>query len=206
MNFMDNIETIFIDLDGPILDGKYKHYKCYADIINKYGGKPIDIESYWNMKRSKIKRTILLEMSNFQSDYSTFYEEWLENIEKVQYLELDVIKPFAKETLNQWKKVVNNIILVTMRQNRENLIYQLGKLNILNVFNEIITCSPLITNSKYEALKGKDFGNAVFIGDTEEDMNTAKALNITSIAVTNGLRQKEFLSANIYVEEIKDLI
>lgn len=203
---MDNIETIFIDLDGPILDGKYKHYKCYADIINKYGGTPIDIESYWNMKRSKIKRTILLEMSNFQSDYSTFYEEWLENIEKVQYLELDVIKPFAKETLNQWKKVVNNIILVTMRQNRENLIYQLGKLNILNVFNEIITCSPLITNSKYEALKGKDFGNAVFIGDTEEDMNTAKALNITSIAVTNGLRQKEFLSANIYVEEIKDLI
>ena len=111
---MDNIETIFIDLDGPILDGKYKHYKCYADIINKYGGKPIDIESYWNMKRSKIKRTILLEMSNFQSDYSTFYEEWLENIEKVQYLELDVIKPFAKETLNQWKKVVNNIILVTI--------------------------------------------------------------------------------------------
>ena len=49
------------------------------------------------------------------------------------------------------------------------------------------------SKKKYEALKDKIFNNAIFIGDTEEDTNTAKMLGIKSIGITNGLRDKKFL-------------
>ena len=54
-------------------------------------------------------------------------------------------------------------------------------------------------------MKDKIFNNAIFIGDTEEDTNTAKMLGIKSIGITNGLRNKKFLEADYYYEEIKDI-
>ena len=97
------------------------------------------------------------------------------------------------------------IVLVTMRQNREFLLNQLRELKILDLLDEVIACPPERKNTKYEALKNKSFKKAIFIGDTEEDTNTARMLNIQSIGITNGLRKKEFLDADYYYEEIKDI-
>lgn len=92
-----------------------------------------------------------------------------------------------------------------MRQNRKNLCAQLKKLSIYNHFDEIIDCPPTKKNSKYLALKDKSLSNAIFIGDTEEDMNAANMLNISSIAITTGLREKKFLDAKNYYSEIKNI-
>lgn len=199
------LDYIFLDLDGPILEGKNRHYKCYKDIVNKYGGNILDIETYWDMKTSKITRDILLKKSNFQGAYDEFFEEWMMNIEDEKYLALDCLKPEVIETLYKWTKLTNNIILVTMRQNREFLIQQLKNLKVHDFFDEIIDCPPQRKNTKYEALKNKIFEKAIFIGDTEEDTNTAKMLGIKSIGITNGLRKKEYLDADYYYEEIKDI-
>ena len=74
-----------------------------------------------------------------------------------------------------------------------------------NLLDEIIDCPPQRKNTKYEALKHKNFKTAIFIGDTEEDTKTAKMLNIKSIGIISGLRKKEFLDADYYFEEIKDI-
>jgi phosphoglycolate phosphatase-like HAD superfamily hydrolase len=92
-----------------------------------------------------------------------------------------------------------------MRQNRNFLISKLKNLNVYSLFDEVIDCPPQRINTKYEALKNKKFSEAIFIGDTEEDTNTAKMLNIKSIGITNGLRKKEFLDADYYYKEIKDI-
>lgn len=198
-------EYIFLDLDGPLLEGKYRHYKCYEDIINKYGGNLLDIDAYWDLKRSKVTRDIVLEKSNFQDSYNTFFEAWMTNIEDEKYLQLDTLKPQVIETLREWKNITDKIVLVTMRQNRTFLLQQLKDLGVYNLLDEIIDCPPQRKNTKYEALKNKKFKTAIFIGDTEEDTNTAKMLNIKSIGITNGLRKKEFLDANYYYEEIKNI-
>ena len=205
MSIMQKFDYIFLDLDGPILEGKYRHYKCYEDIINKYGGDILDIETYWEMKRNKITRDLLLEKSNFQESYEVFFNEWMNNIENEKYLRLDTLKPKAIETLKAWKNTTEQIILVTMRQNREYLLNQLNFLGVLPLLDEVIDCPPQRKNTKYDALKNKNFEKAIFIGDTEEDTNTAKMLNIKSIGITNGLRKKEFLDADYYYEEIKDI-
>jgi phosphoglycolate phosphatase-like HAD superfamily hydrolase len=204
MNIM-LFDYIFLDLDGPILEGKYRHHECYKEIIETHGGELLNLDTYWNLKRSKIKRDVILLKSNFHGTYDIFFESWMKNIENEKYLKLDILKPNVIETLKEWKNITNKIVLVTMRQNRGFLLQQLKELGINNLLDEIIDCPPQRINTKYEALKNKSFTNAIFIGDTEEDTKTAKMLNIKSIGITNGLRSKEFLDADYYYEELQDI-
>lgn len=202
MKFFD---YIFLDLDGPILEGKHRHYACYKEIVETHGGELLDIDTYWNLKRDKIKRDVVLLKSNFQASYDVFFDSWMKNIENEKYLELDILKPNVIETLNEWKNITDKIVLVTMRQNRAFLLQQLKDLDVYSLLDEIIDCPPQRENTKYEALKNKIFSKAIFIGDTEEDTKTAKMLNIKSIGITNGLRSQKFLDADYYFEEIKDI-
>lgn len=204
---MEKLDYIFLDFDGPILDGKFKHYNCYKDIIVKDGGIPIDINQYWDMKRNKVSRDVLLRQSNYQGSYQSFLEQWVASIEKKHYLEQDVLKPNIHAALSSWLKLTKKIILVTMRNNRDTLLWQLSHLDLRIFFDEIISCPHSLTQAdvKYHAIKHFDFKTAVMIGDTEEDTNTARKLNINSIAITNGLREKKYLDADYYYEEIFDI-
>jgi phosphoglycolate phosphatase-like HAD superfamily hydrolase len=202
---MLKLDCIFIDLDGTLLEGKLKHYNCYKDIILKDGGTPLDINIYWDMKRSKITRDVFLEKSKYKSTYNDFLMQWLENIESEKYLYYDKLKPDVINVLNKWTNYTNRIILTTMRNNHENLYRQLDNLKIRDVFDEIIICRCQENNEKYKFVKNIKFTTAVVIGDTEHDITLAEKLNIQCIAVTNGMRKKEFLNTDYFEEEIKDI-
>lgn len=199
------LDYIFCDLDGPILDGKFRHYNCYKDIIAIFGGKTIPDEEYWEMKRNKTSRNILLEKSSFKGSYEDYFKEWMNRIEQKEYLQFDKLKPMVKETLIEWHNYCDKIWLVTQRHNLDNLKWQLSELGIIDCFDEIVTCPPLEKGAKIAKLKNVLFNNAFFIGDTEEDMDAAKLINAKSIAITEGLRDKRFLDADFYLSEIKDI-
>lgn len=199
---MKKYECIFIDLDGPILNGKNRHYQCYKDIINKYGGKPLNIEKYWNLKRNMVERNIIIKKSDFQGTYDEFMNMWMETIETKKYLKYDTLKPKAVETLENFRKYSNKIYLVTMRNNSNNSMLQLEELGLSRLFDSIILCSSKRENPKYNALKKIQFHSAIVIGDTEEDTKMAKRLGIKCIGITNGLRERKLLEADYYVDEI----
>lgn len=201
---MEQIDTIFTDLDGPILDGKLRHYECYRNIILESNGIPLSIDEYWKLKRAKVKRDEVLALSYYPDSYNTFFQKWLDRIEQPEYLELDVLKPDAKAVLERWSKAYT-LYLVTLRQSEQNLLSQLNRLQIRSYFNQIICCDYQKHYAKYEAIKHFSCQRAVFIGDTEEDMNTADKCNIPFIAITNGLREKAYLNARYYFEEIKEI-
>ena len=203
---MQKYDYIFTDLDGPILDGKYKHYNCYRDIINKYNGIPLDIDEYWDFKRNMVKRDIVLSKSDFKGTYTDYMNAWMKNIEKKKYLQYDLLKPNIIEALTEIKRHTYNLYLVTMRNNANNLFWQLNNYNLISLFDKIIICpSNGVSHPKYNALKDLAFIHAIFIGDTEEDTLTAKKLGIPCIGITNGLRTKSHLSADYYVDEIRDI-
>jgi phosphoglycolate phosphatase-like HAD superfamily hydrolase len=202
LNMNKKYDYIFIDLDGPILDGKYRHYNCYKDIILKDGGVPLDLNSYWNMKRNKINRIQVLKNSNYPETYENFLNQWLDCIEKKEYLEYDILKPNIISTLEKFIDYSDNIYLVTMRVQRANLLWQLEYHNLTKFFTSIINVGFKDESPKYKALKHLNIKKGIFIGDTEEDTKTAKMLNIKSIGITNGLREKKFLYANYYFEEL----
>jgi len=201
------LDYIFLDLDGPILEGKNRHFQCYSEILKDFGGTPLNSERYWNLKRARVPRDQVLEASKFGASYETFANEWMERIESEKFLSFDVLKPKIRETLSEWRELFNNVSieLVTMRQSRPNLEAQLKRLNVIDCFDVITDCPPMRANTKYQALKGRKFNRAIFIGDTEEDVNTAKLLGIPSIGVLNGIRDKEYLLADYFANEIVDI-
>lgn len=90
------------------------------------------------------------------------------------------------------------LVLVTLRNNRENLFSQLNSLGLTNYFKEILACSPLKLKSKIRPIKDyieeqSKSGNFIFVGDTEVDVSTGKQLGMLTVAVTYGIRSKGFL-------------
>lgn len=207
----NKFDYIFVDLDGTIIEDKYRHYYCYKDIINIYGGKPLNIETYWALKRRGVSRKEILKASQFRGEDKDFLNLWLDRIEEIPYLEKARLKPLAKETLKQWAFYTDNIVLVTLRKRKENLYHQLTYFGLVPLFQEIIACDPLNKYSKFDSLKDKKFSKALFVGDTEIDVLTAEMLKIKCIGITNGLRVKEylktpFLSEEIYKIDIEELV
>lgn len=192
------VRTIIVDLDGPILDGRLRHYRCYADILTEHGYSPIQIDQYWNMKRNRINRHIQLGASGAESFYDDFLLNWIEKIEQKKYLALDVLQSGSSETLSNWKSQGLRIVLATMRHNSENLEWQLNKLNIFSLFDEIIAIGngnsgKIKAEHVISRVKNIKSLNAVWIGDTEIDIDAAKYLGIDVCAVACGLRTAEFL-------------
>ncbi|MFZ2633417.1 MAG: HAD hydrolase-like protein [Desulfosalsimonadaceae bacterium] len=194
------IKTIILDLDGPILDGRLRHYRCYADIMIEHGYNPIPINRYWDMKRNRINRHIYLAESDAESFYNNFLLNWLQRIEQKEYLALDLFQNGSFKTLTSWKSQGISLVLATMRHNSENLKWQLNQLNIITLFDEVIAIGNGDSGkvkaehiiSKVKNIKSL---NAVWIGDTEVDVDAARYLGVDVCAVTCGLRTAEFLES-----------
>ena len=74
---MSALRQIFLDLDGPVLDGKERHYFCYRKILKKLGFEPVGIDEYWASKREKGNRRDLLKRSGAERAYDKFFAEWI---------------------------------------------------------------------------------------------------------------------------------
>jgi phosphoglycolate phosphatase-like HAD superfamily hydrolase len=201
---MGDTDLIFTDLDGPILDGKNRHYQCYKSIIEEGGGSPLPIEDYWQMKRAKINRKIILEASGYTLSYDVFFNTWLQRIEQPEYLALDELKPDAADTLRTWSSKWP-VFLVTARQSENNLLQELSSLGILQYFHQILCCDFRTKEGKYSRIRDIPFDDAVFVGDTEDDYATASKCGIPFLAITTGLREPRYLQTPYLYKEISDI-
>ena len=87
-----------------------------------------------------------------------------------------------------------------MRNNRENLIWELKKLGLHDKFEFILSCSSLENKDKtvplLEYIHNKKFtleSNSIIVGDSEIDIITGKKFNIITLAVSYGIRTRAFL-------------
>ena len=189
MSDKKRFDYVFCDLDGTLLEDKQRHYECYKAIVNKYGGNCIPPDEYWNDKRDKVKRTVLLEKSGFQGTYDDYLSEWLALIETPEFLKYETLRPDTLSFLEWLRDNSEHIVLTTQRRNRENLLSQLEKLGISGYFEEVAS-----GDNKPDILDGKYNKDSLVIGDTEADEQTAKRLGCTFIAVTDGLREDHCFS------------
>jgi phosphoglycolate phosphatase len=63
------IGTLILDLDGPIIDGRLRHYQCYSDILVEHGYKPMPVGMNWEMKRQRKDRHVQLAFSGADEIY-----------------------------------------------------------------------------------------------------------------------------------------
>lgn len=197
---------IYTDLDGTLLEDKFRHYKCYCDIIHKFGGIVLDITDFWENKRNKVPRNILLEKSKFAGSYEDYFTEWVERIEQPEYLEKEILKPRIFEVLDYLRQHCDKLVLVSMRKNRNNLLNELTVLGIRDYFDDIIIGSVLNGQTKADLVKKVEELKCLVLGDTEDDQMLAEKLSCDFIAVTNGLRDKQYLVAERMVKELYELL
>jgi phosphoglycolate phosphatase len=193
--------AIILDLDGPVLDGKRRHYQCYKDILLEQGHAPIAIETYWEMKRNRIDRYEMLGLSDAESFYDDFLTTWMDRIEEKKYLSLDRLQIGAIRKLQNWKAAGVTLILATLRNNEDNLNWQLSALKLLPLLDKIIavgTGTKEINMDKAKAvvryIEQINRDNVLWVGDTEVDILAARALDVKVCAVGCGLRTLEYLA------------
>ena len=184
---------IFIDLDGTLLDIKYRCYQIYFDLLSCGGFECLNIEKYWEMKRNKISEEEIVSETATTLFVKHYSEKRFALIETMEYLVLDNVFSCVHGVLNAWS-AAHDLYLVTLRKNRTHLDLQLYLLDLYKYFKFVYN-DEMSRNEKADLVKYEifDTSDCVIIGDTEDDIEAGKSLGIKTIALTSGIRKKDLL-------------
>lgn len=184
------MEKIAFDLDGTILDSKFRHQKVLFDILKQRGlsEKIEDLDDYVEYKSIGKTTKQYLEYRYGESINSEeICKLWIENIEKMEYLEFDKMYEDAENILFRLS-LKYDLYLVTARSNKKNTLQQLEKLDLKKYFKEIY----IVSNRQNSALNKynitKDLQLRIIVGDTEVDYKWAKYSGVEFIPTDAGFR------------------
>lgn len=193
-------QTIILDLDGTILEGRHRHYACYAGILHELGRTPLSLPDYWRMKRRRTPLATQLAASDAASLAAEFSRRWQSRIEQDEFLALDVVPEGVPAILAQWQVQGHRLLLATLRHNTDGLHKQLSNLGLTPFFASILVCPHnLGASGKAAAVRtalAEDDKpeNWLWIGDTEIDIMAARELGCRVCALTSGLRTADYLA------------
>ncbi len=186
---------IFFDLDGPILDVSQRYYSVFLAICK--GNTQLSKEEFWDFKRKKVSWPEILKEARSDVGEKEFMKYWMRRIEMKKYLILDKIQPYTKSTLNSLRKKYI-LYLISLRQSKKNLLWQIKRVNIDKYFKKIMHCKYNFDKpweGKAELIKEiiESQENTLIVGDTEVDIRASKLVGIKSVGIANGIRTKELL-------------
>lgn len=192
--------NIYFDFDGTLTDITQRHYGVYVQSVENFGGRPIELGEYWSKKRNKIEWSELLSLSELDGEIEDeFLQYFIARIESLEMLKIDPLFDHSEDVLKALCKD-HKLVLVSLRRSHENLLDQLKNLGVDHYFDAILSGhSDTVEgtlNKKATVIRSytTDKGGYI-IGDTEADISAAKQLGITSIAVTTGIREQEYLTS-----------
>ena len=184
---------IVFDLDGPLLDGRDRHYACYGSILQEAGYVPVARDEYWQAKRALVPVREVLARSGADGFYSEFKRLWLAEIESEEMLALDHLQSGALELLRKIALAGHRVEIATLRQHPERARNEGKRLGILDLIDELLVsrhaeaaagkAKRVLTHARRQGLKP-----LIWVGDTEVDAKAAAALGLPCALVTNGLR------------------
>lgn len=198
--------SLFLDLDGTLVNSQMRLYKLFCMLCREC---KMTYSEYWSIKRQRISQAEMLKTYFGYNDemVDSFHKAWLEHVEDEALLEDDFPVEGITERLESLSKR-HTLYLLTARQNSEFVKRQMCNFGWNNLFLELIVTHR--ASEKCEAVRcvvGKVSQGAV-IGDTGEDVKTAKELGLRSIAVGWGILSPAVLiqyNPDFLAERIEDL-
>lgn len=194
------MNTVVLDLDGPLLDGRLRHYACYREILTRHGFDLLSLDQYWAMKRARKNLREQLAATGADALVDVFREQWLERIEQPDLLKLDRLQPGVLAVLDAWRAHGVRLILATMRRDKHGLEAHLRRCRLACRFSRVLCCDPTRggvgkAHRVRQAFPDLDDHPCVWIGDTEADVNAARAMGCVIWVVTSGLRDETYLQS-----------
>jgi len=190
------IKFFFVDFDGTVINSKKRVYDLFIHLTKLEVG----FDDYWAIKNQNKSNHDVLNLLQIDIDnvLPNFKKDWFELIESKEFLKKDTLFDSSKlslEILAQKGKV----FLVTSRQFKENVKWQLKHLKIDQYFTDIIVTEhkdtkPLILQKWLSnIILPISLQNGYMIGDTEEDYKTGELNNLQTVAVFSGFRSEDYL-------------
>lgn len=196
---------LFLDLDGTLLDDTLRHYATYAELLGMpdLRGVPIPDREYWGLRREgKPVDDILRKSRLFPTKFKLFGERFGARVETPEMLALDKVRPGVETALGKLY-TKTPIILVTQRRDAAELENQLVSLGLRKYFAEVLSGAPQLhrrttkddrwqhkaslIKTRYKILPTQ----ALYIGDTENDVRAARSLSFEVWLLEGGHRTKE---------------
>jgi phosphoglycolate phosphatase len=203
--------VLCLDLDGPILDVSGRYYKLYCDLVSELAcpkTKPtlslLSKSVYWDLKRGRTGEQEILRVSGItDQEFADRYQQLRrEQLESKEYLRLDTPWAGVADALRPLKRRFV-VIAATLRSSRSLLMEQLEALDLLNVFDDVV--SGHVTDEKLNRGEAKArlirerddaaANGSWLVGDTETDILAGNALNWQTAGVTFGIRNEKILMA-----------
>lgn len=193
------MRNIFIDLDGTLINISNRHFRVYGECVRQYEGVVLPKQEYWSMKRSGASWAEILERSKVKLIYEKeFLDRFIGLIEQPTMLRIDNLFNDSHKVLKVLFKT-NKLYLLSLRRNRNNLLDQIDSLGIGRYFERIFSGHSDTKEGsqlkKAEIIREEGLsGHALIIGDAEADIVAAKNLKVPCVAVSTGIRSRDFLA------------
>ncbi len=193
---MASKKSIIFDFDGVLLDVSQRHWQVYAEVTEQFGGKPLGKDSYWMLKRQNTPWVEILAKSMISAEKTkNFLNVFVANIEQPENLAKDSLFPGASKALDTLNKTYS-LHLLSLRRSDDGLKQQLKRLGIIDKFHMVLSGHTEVEGykKKIELFKRvPNYTQAVVVGDTEADILAAKQCKLTVVAVSSGIRSRDFL-------------
>ncbi len=204
---------ILLDLDGPLLDPSWRYHRLHTELVSAEGGRPLSRQGYWALKRDRLPEAAILARTGLDEEAAARVDaERLKRVETQPYLDLDRPWPWTNETLRRLSRMAP-VILVTQRSRPDLLRVQLQRTGMGRYLSQVI-CGEGDGTREAKARMVEDAQlepapDSVFIGDTEYDIESAKALKVLAVAVLCGIRADTLLEAcdpDAMLEDIREVV
>ncbi len=180
-----------IDLDGTLLDCAERHHRCYQESLAPLSRRVWSRADYWRMKRAGRSLAGILD-SEDPVMLNAYRERWRRRIESPELLALDRPAPGAMAALQGWRGR-GPLVLCTLRRDRAATLAQLRGLGLAGCFDQIIVTGGQDKARALERELAFGYSGLTWIGDSEADLEAARALRARACLVTHGIRDAECL-------------
>ena len=195
---------LFLDLDGTVLDVRKRHYAAYVSVceMRDIKGTPMPEAEYWHWRReAKPTQDIIKASKVFPTKHKLYQQRFDERLEVPELLLLDELRPGVATFLG---KVYTKtpICLVTLRRDPEALESELASMGLRRYFASVLAGAPPIPRRPDKTVRGRHKAqlirdrykllptDALYIGDTESDVQAARTLGFDVFLVEGGHRHK----------------
>jgi phosphoglycolate phosphatase-like HAD superfamily hydrolase len=192
---------IAIDFDGTLVDCSKRDYSLYTSIMSNFDAPVLTFDDYWPQRRSVCPISNIIKQSAGDSvSIENFLRLRHERSELPEYTRLDTPFPGVYFSLLMLSKY-HDVYVVSARHNNSSLNQEIDNFGFRRFINGVISTGQL---DKRDAIQS--IGNVgMVIGDTEHDIRAAHALSIKVIAVTTGIRSREYLE-NLHPHFVVDTL
>ncbi len=205
---------IFWDFNGTIIDDVCNALGCVNDLLDRKSRSHITLDDYYEYVETPIigfyRHILPPEELDFEEISRDYHKDYLKRIDETHLADgaYELMHFLKEKGIHQYIVTANHIDEAT------DLTKKFG---IFDCVEEILGAENTLAESKTERAKklfnslGIHRNDAIFIGDTLHDLETANALGIDCVLVSYGHQGRKLLeSHNAFVvdsmEEIKNII